>query len=312
MKVERPSRQVLVLGAGLAGLAAGYELVKGGFEVTIVEKNEAVGGLARTIEKNGFRFDTGPHRWYTKNDMVNNWMLKLLGKEVIKVPRLTRIYFDRKFFNYPIKIKSTILGMGLVKTILAVLDYGLVRIQAFFHSRPPVTLEEGYVSKFGRTLYEMFFRRYSEKLWGTSCKNISADWIGQRTRGFNITTIIKDVLFKKQKTVSFVDEFVYPAKGIGHAGGTKGSGDFLFHFRHAHITFDKIVIKRDIKVIHEGQNLFLVSIQPLNQAARFAFARTTPFSSKKGVRRIMPRISPIPPGEDGLIAMTPIGDLPIA
>src|SRR3990167_11196904 len=121
MKTKK--KQVVVLGGGLAGLSAGYELVKAGHAVTIIEKENAVGGLARTIEKNGFRFDTGPHRWYTKNDMVNNWMLKLLGKEVKKVPRLTRIYFDRKFFNYPIKIKSTLKGMGIVKTVQAVLDY---------------------------------------------------------------------------------------------------------------------------------------------------------------------------------------------
>src|SRR3989344_4843870 len=291
MKVERPSRQVLVLGAGLAGLAAGYELVKGGFEVTIVEKNEAVGGLARTIEKNGFRFDTGPHRWYTKNDMVNNWMLKLLGKEVIKVPRLTRIYFDRKFFNYPIKIKSTILGMDLVKAILAVLDYGLVRIQAFFHSRPPVTVEEGYVSKFGRTLYEMFFRRYSEKLWGTSCKNISADWIGQRTRGFNISTIIKDILFKPQNVVSFVDEFSYPEKGIGRiaeklaADFKKGGGKIVLSSEVVAVEHDQkrvtaVVVKRKTGakklVIQEVISSIPISdfIQSLNPVVPSEIART--------------------------------------
>ncbi len=212
---NKRNQSVLILGAGLAGLAAGYELVKAGFEVTIVEKEEAVGGLARTIEVNGFRFDTGPHRWYTKNDMVNNWMLKLLGHEVTKVPRQTRIYFDHKFFNYPIKIKDTLLGMGLWLTFRAVVDYALVRFQQLFIKNEPVTLEEGFVSQFGRTLYEIFFKRYSEKLWGTSCKNIAADWIGQRTRGLNIVTIIKNALFSSQKIVSFVDEFAYPKKGIG-------------------------------------------------------------------------------------------------
>ncbi|MEK7166696.1 MAG: FAD-dependent oxidoreductase, partial [Patescibacteria group bacterium] len=174
-----------------------------------------VGGLARTIEKNGFRFDTGPHRWYTKNDMVNTWMLKLLGDEVVKVPRLTRIYFDQKFFNYPIKIKSTLMGMGLVKTSMAVLDYCFIRFIQLFYRKQPISLEDGYVAKFGRTLYQLFFKRYSEKLWGTSCQNISADWIGQRTRGFNIGTIIKETLFKSKEIVSFVDEFSYPKNGIG-------------------------------------------------------------------------------------------------
>lgn len=208
-------QSVVILGAGLAGLATGYELAKAGFMVTIIEKESQVGGLARTIEKNGFRFDTGPHRWYTKNDMVNTWMLRLLDKEVIKVPRLTRIYFDKKFFHYPIKIKSTLAGMGLFKTLQAVIDYFIVRFIRLFDKREPITLEDGYVTKFGRTLYKMFFKRYSEKLWGTSCVNISADWIGQRTRGFNISTIIKSIFMDRNKVVSFVDEFSYPERGIG-------------------------------------------------------------------------------------------------
>lgn len=215
MLVKRSPQHVLIFGAGLSGLAAGYELVKAGYQVTIVEKEPQVGGLARTLNKRGFRFDTGPHRWYTKNDMVNGWMLKLLGVEVIKVPRLTRIYFDRKFFHYPIKVKSTLAGMGIVRTVRAVVDYFLVRLTQLVYKKEPVTLEDGYVTKFGWTLYQMFFRRYSEKLWGTSCKNISADWIGQRTRGFNIGTIIKSALFETRKIVSFVDEFSYPRLGIG-------------------------------------------------------------------------------------------------
>lgn len=235
-------KNILILGAGLAGLATGYELVKAGFRVTIVEKEEAVGGLARTIEKNGFRFDTGPHRWYTKSDMVNSWMLKLLGNEVIKVPRLTRIYFDQQFFEYPIKIKTTFEGIGVFKTLQSVLDYAIVRIVTLFYKKDPVTLEEGYISKFGRTLYKTFFQRYSEKLWGTSCKNISADWIGQRTRGFNIATIIKETLFKSKRVVSFVDEFSYPKKGIGQiaeklaAGVKEGGGSILLNSEVVEIT----------------------------------------------------------------------------
>ncbi len=217
-------KKVVVLGGGLAGLACAYTLIKAGYEVTVVEQESQVGGLARTIEINGFRFDTGPHRWYTKNDMVNNWMLSLMGEEVIKVPRLTRIYFDKKFFNYPIKIKSTLQGMGLVKTTLAVVDYFLVKLKNQLVKKEPLTLEEGFVTQFGWTLYRMFFQRYSEKLWGTSCKNISADWLGQRSRGFNILSIIKDIFIKSEKVVSFVDEFSYPKNGIGRIAGKMAEG----------------------------------------------------------------------------------------
>lgn len=220
---------VVILGGGLAGLSAGYELSRSGKKVIVVEKWDDVGGLARTIKVKNFKFDTGPHRWYTKNDMVNNWMLKLLGNETIQVPRLTRIYFDKKFFLYPIKIGNAMKGMGLTKSIKSLLDYFIVRISQKFHKKKPVTLEDGYISQFGKTLYETFFKRYSEKLWGEKCSQISADWIGQRSRGFNITTVLKESLLGKSKTVSFVDEFSYPKDGIGRiayrlADGIKSSG----------------------------------------------------------------------------------------
>lgn len=233
MRKQIKKKHIVILGAGLAGLATGYELTKAGHQVTLIEKEKEVGGLARTLNVNGFRFDTGPHRWYTKNDMVNGWMLKLLGREIIKVPRLTRIYFDKTFFHYPIKLKSTLLGMGLMKTFMAVFDYVLVKLISVFYKKEPVTLEDGFVAQFGWTLYRMFFKRYSEKLWGTSCQNISADWIGQRSRGFNIFTVIKDTFFKSKNVVSFVDEFSYPKRGIGRIAGKmaeeikSGSGKIL-------------------------------------------------------------------------------------
>ena len=111
------------MGAGLAGLADGYELSREGFGVVVVEKWKNVGGLAQTIKVNDFHFDTGPHRWYTKSNMVNKWMLDLLDNEVIKVPRLTRIYFDKKFFYYPIKLMNALTGIGLLKAFQAVSDY---------------------------------------------------------------------------------------------------------------------------------------------------------------------------------------------
>ncbi len=203
------------MGAGLAGLAAGYELSRAGFPVIVVEKWKNVGGLAQTIKVNDFYFDTGPHRWYTKSDMVNKWMLDLLDNEVIKVSRLTRIYFDKKFFYYPIKLMNALTGIGLIKAFQAVSDYLLARMKARLFNPKLLTMEDGYINQFGKTLYEIFFKRYSEKLWGVDCKEISIDWVGQRTRGLNIMTIIKDTFFKSKNVVSLIDEFTYPEKGIG-------------------------------------------------------------------------------------------------
>lgn len=203
------------MGGGLAGLAAAYELSKNGQKVIVIEKWDKVGGLAQTIKVGKFTFDTGPHRWYAKSDMVNNWMLRLLGNEVIRVPRLTRIYFDGKFFYYPIKLMNALTGIGPLKAVKAAADYAIVRMRVRLFRPKLVTMEDGYISQFGKTLYETFFKRYSEKLWGQDCRNISIDWVGQRTRGLSIMTVIKDTLFKTENVVSLVDEFSYPKKGIG-------------------------------------------------------------------------------------------------
>lgn len=216
MKKTSRKEKVVIMGAGFAGLSAGFELSKKGFHVEVFEMCNQIGGLAKTIEVNGFRFDTGPHRWFTKNKNLDNWILQLLGDEVIKVPRLTRIYFDKKFFYYPIRLKNALFGMGLFKSIKAVADYSLTKLVYKIKKKKIRTLEDGYIEKFGKTLYEIFFKRYSEKLWGRKCTEVSADWIGQRTRGFNISTILKETLFSSRKNVvSFVDEFRYPRCGIG-------------------------------------------------------------------------------------------------
>lgn len=217
--MSKNTKEVLVLGAGLAGLSASMELVKKGYNVTILERFDFIGGLAATFEKNHFRFDTGPHRWFAKNNMVNKWMIDLMGPELIKVKRLTRIYFDGKYFYYPIRIKNALLGIGPVKSVEAVLDYMIYRIRGRILKPKIISLEDGYINQFGKTLYNTFFNRYSEKLWGRKNSQVSADWIGQRTRGFNILTVVKDAILKSRNVVSFVDEFLYPDRGVGRIAG---------------------------------------------------------------------------------------------
>lgn len=215
MKKIKKGKKIVILGGGLAGLASAYELSQKNFDVIIIEKWEELGGLARTIKRGEFSFDTGPHRWYTKSNMVNKWMLDLLGDEVIRVPRLTRIYFDKKFFFYPIKLKNAIGGIGFWRAFRSVSDYLIARVKSRLLKPKLITMEDGYVNQFGHTLFETFFKRYSEKLWGVPCDRISVDWIGQRTRGLNLSTILKEMIIKSKKVVSLVDEFSYPERGIG-------------------------------------------------------------------------------------------------
>jgi protoporphyrinogen oxidase len=205
--------QVAILGAGPAGLAAGHFLTSRDVPVYVLELHDYVGGLCRTEEVNGFKFDLGGHRWFTKNKELHQWFLKLMEGELVTVQRTSRIYFDGKYYEYPISIKNVLQNAGLFTSVYAVLSYFRAAIHDLFSDKEPVNLREAFVSQFGEKLFDMFFRRYTEKVWGCPCDEISADWVSQRSKGLSILTTIKDAIIKSRNVVSLVDEFVYPREG---------------------------------------------------------------------------------------------------
>jgi protoporphyrinogen oxidase len=208
-------RKIVILGGGLAGLAAAFELSKNSLnEVVVFEKEKEVGGLARTINYKGFLFEFGPHRFFTKNKYIENLVKGLLGKELRLVNRQTRIYFKGKFFSYPPTFSDT-LKLGYWQASRIFLDYLWVRISSRIKEPKIRTLEDAYVDQFGRTLYQLFFEKYSEKIWGLPCSEISADWAVQRTRRMSISKVLKEMIFKGKEVTSLVEEFYFPKKGIG-------------------------------------------------------------------------------------------------
>ena len=207
-------KNVVILGAGPGGLAAGHHLAENGIPAWILEKQEYVGGLCHTIVRDGFRFDIGGHRWFTKNEELNAWFKKLMRDELVEVDRISRIYFDGKYFSYPVRIKNVLQNAGLFTSAHAVLSYGAAQIRSFRSNGAPVNMEEAYSRQFGRKLYEMFFKCYSEKVWGEPCTQISADWVEQRTKGLSIMAAIKNSLgSSKGRVASLVEEFLYPRHG---------------------------------------------------------------------------------------------------
>ncbi len=210
----------IVMGAGPAGLCSAYVLSKAGFPATVVEAAPFVGGLARTIKRQTdhgeFKFDIGGHRWFTKNDELNALFREVVDDELLWVNRISRIYFDGKFVDYPLKLANALKAVGPVTAGRAVFDYGLIQAKRRANPQDVVSMEDAYINQYGKTLYELFFQAYSEKVWGMKCSELSGDWVSQRTKGMSLVTAIKDaVVPSKGKVVSLIDEFMYPRYGFG-------------------------------------------------------------------------------------------------
>ncbi len=205
---------IVILGAGPAGLAAGHELSINGKKVTVLERNDHVGGLCRTVHYKGYKFDLGGHRWFTKNEDLNTWFRRLMGDEIVMVDRISRIYYGGKYFFYPIAFTDILKKTGSITILHAGLAFLWAALAQSVSDKPPANMKEAYVAQFGSKLYDMFFRRYSEKVWGLRCEQLSADWVSQRSKGLSIWTLVREALAgNKQQVTSLIDNFMYPREG---------------------------------------------------------------------------------------------------
>lgn len=205
--------QVVVVGAGPAGLTAAYELVKADHDVLVLEKENMVGGISRTEKYKGYRFDIGGHRFFTKVPEVEALWHEVLGSDFIEVPRLSRIYYEGKFYKYPIDIWNTLANLGPVESVRVVLSYLQARVKLPYPDE--TSLEHWVVNKFGERLYRTFFKTYTEKVWGISCSKIRADWAAQRIKGMSLKQAVLDAIFKNGDATSLIEQFHYPVFGPG-------------------------------------------------------------------------------------------------
>jgi len=213
------------MGAGPGGLAAGYWLSKYGVPVTVLERADVVGGLARTLERDGFRFDIGGHRWFSKVEEVNDFYKEVIADETIWVKRVSRIYFDGKYIDYPLEVGNALAVIGPLRATRAMLDYARSALDRRRNQRPLVSMEDAYIDQYGRTLYRLFFERYSEKVWGRPCAQMSGDWVSQRTKGMSLLTAVKDALIPSQgKVQSLIESFMYPRYGYGRLSERMAEG----------------------------------------------------------------------------------------
>src|SRR6266508_2325154 len=206
-------KQVVIIGAGPAGLTAAYELAKLNLHQIVLEKGERVGGLARTEDYKGFFFDMGGHGFFTKVEEVNELWRHLLGENFLRRPRLSRIYYNRKFFDYPLKPLNALAGLGLWESLLIALSYIKWRLRPYPQEE---TFEQWVTNRFGKRLFQTFFKTYTEKVWGIPCSELKAEWAAQRIKDLSLKTVLVSLFVKPGKKVkTLIEEFHYPRLGPG-------------------------------------------------------------------------------------------------
>jgi len=215
--VASNARSVVVIGAGPAGLTAAHRLSARGYAVTVIEKDARyVGGISKTVKYNGFHFDIGGHRFFSKSREVEEYWREVLGDDLIERPRKSRIFYNGQLFSYPLKPVDALRKLGPVEAGLCVLSYLRARLRPIAE---PKNFEEWITNHFGARLFSIFFKTYTEKVWGMRCTEISADWAAQRIKGLSMSkAIINAVLPRRpggQVIKTLIDSFRYPRRGPG-------------------------------------------------------------------------------------------------
>ena len=211
-------QKVAVIGAGPAGLTAAYLLSKAGISVQLFESDpQYVGGISRTEKYKGYLFDIGGHRFFSKSKEVEDFWTEILGDDMLQRPRSSRIYYQQKYFRYPLVAMEALKKLGFWKAGLCVLSYINAKL---FPVRNPENFEDWVSNQFGKKLYTIFFKTYTEKVWGVPCTEISADWAAQRIKGLSMGSLIRNAFFpqksKGDKLIkTLIDSFRYPRFGPG-------------------------------------------------------------------------------------------------
>lgn len=286
----RGGKKVVVIGGGAAGLTAAYKLSKSGVEVVVVEKDDALGGLARTVNYQGYRFDIGGHRFFTKAKVVDDLWREVLRDDFLRRPRMSRIFYGGKFFHYPLRVIPTLRALGPLNAGLILLSYLRARLSPL---KEEVTFEQWVSNRFGRRLYRLFFKTYTEKVWGIPCDEISAEWAAQRIKGLSLTAAIVHALtgrssFRKRQTIrTLTEEFDYPrlgpgmmweavAKAVVADGGEIRTGTNVERILLADETVEGVAVTTD---------------------GRWEVIRGANFISSMPLRELVTKLSPAPPDE---------------
>ena len=270
---------VVVLGAGFAGLAAAHALAAAGRASLLLEAGPVVGGLSRTETFGDFRFDLGGHRFFTHDAEVADLVARLMGDELIDVPRSSKILLRGRYVDYPLRPRNALAALGPATTARVLGDWVLQQLRALARSSPDVSLEDWVVRRFGRTLFSIYFKEYSEKVWGLPCERISVGWVARRIEGLSLGKAVRDAFTREHRAsvASLVDRFAYPRLGIGRVGERFAEaiaplGRVLCNARVIRVRHEGGRVREVIAQTPEGERVFaadaVVSTLPLPSLAR--------------------------------------------
>ncbi len=281
----------VIIGAGPAGLTAAWELAKAGKTVVLFEQDGIVGGISRTEEYKGYRFDIGGHRFFTKVQRVQKLWREILDEDFMVRPRLSRIYYNGKFFDYPLKPTNALLGLGPVEAVRISTSYLWAQL---FPYREERNFEQWVSNRFGRRLFEIFFKTYTEKVWGMRCTEINADWAVQRIKNLDLIAAVKDALLGSRRNANgevittLIEEFHYPRFGPGQMWETaarrlagKGIETHLHH--------------RVASILHDGKRVSSVLVRDASGGVSEVIGDN--FLSSMPVQTLLRAMNPPPPAE---------------
>ena len=272
------SDEAVVIGGGPAGLTAAYELAKTGVGSTVLEADTQVGGLSRTVNYNGYRFDIGGHRFFSKVKLINEVWEEILGEAFLLRPRMSRIHYRGHFFDYPLGAMNALAGLGPVESLLVCMSYAKTKI---LPGREEQSFEQWVVNRFGYRLYNIFFKTYTEKVWGVPCTEISADWAAQRIKNLSLTEAVRNALFSSGKNkdgeliTTLIDQFHYPRYGPGmmwercetllsEQGNETVRGVKVEKLRHRNGRVECVIGRRDGEPVEFGGS-HVISSMPLRE-----------------------------------------------
>ncbi len=286
------AHDTIIAGGGPAGLTAAYELTKHGKSCVVLEADpRMVGGISRTDQYKGFRFDIGGHRFFSKSSEINRLWREILGDELLTRDRLSRIYYDRKFFHYPLKPVEALWKLGFLKSCRIVASY--LKAQAL-PIRPERTYEDWVVNRFGRELFQTFFKSYTEKVWGTPTNKISPDWATQRIKDLNLIRAVTSALFAGRRSrrgeviKTLIERFEYPRLGPGQ----------MWEVARDRVRAQGGAVHHDRRVIaHRARRLGRDRVRRQRRDGRLTRYEGRHFLSTLPVRELIRSMSPPAPAE---------------